>query len=85
MQSNIDPMTYVAPSSPLNVKVGLLEEYERITFVMHGRYRIETLSGEILRPPGSSDLRWRALVGVDNSKSIWYFKCRYEYIVSTKI
>jgi peptidoglycan hydrolase-like amidase len=48
--------------SALTVRVGLLEEYKKITFQMHGCYRIESLSGDILRAAGTSKSRWRARI-----------------------
>jgi peptidoglycan hydrolase-like amidase len=65
-------MTYSAPLSPLNVRVGLLESYERLTFMMNGRYRIETLTGEELRASGTSDLRWRTLIESSTPAQILY-------------
>lgn len=49
-------------SSPKTVRVGLLEDFEKVTFQMHGSYRIETLDGEVLRGNGSSATRWRARI-----------------------
>ncbi|MBU1920600.1 SPOR domain-containing protein, partial [bacterium] len=71
-QSNTEPMSYSAPLSPLNVRVGLLENYDRLTFMMHGRYRIETVNGDELRPSGASHLRWRTLIESSTPAQILY-------------
>ena len=48
--------------NPLTVRVGLLEGYDKVTFQMHGDYRIETLSGDPIREAKPSALRWRARI-----------------------
>jgi stage II sporulation protein D len=60
--SNSTNMAPTSRSNPLRVRVGLLENYEKLTFQMHGSYRIEKLDGTILRDHGESLLRWRARI-----------------------
>ncbi len=60
--SNLTAMSPTFRSNPLTVRVGLLEAYEKLTFQLHGPYRIEALSGEVLRDTIVSTVRWRARV-----------------------
>ncbi|MBI5060330.1 SpoIID/LytB domain-containing protein [candidate division KSB1 bacterium] len=60
--SNSTNMAPTIRSHPLKVRVGLLENYEKLTFQMHGLYRIEHLDGTALRQSGQSPIRWRARI-----------------------
>ena len=55
-------MTSSARFNPLTVRVGLLEGYDKITFQLHGSYRVESLSGQPIREAAPSALRWRARI-----------------------
>jgi len=55
-------MTSTNRSNPLTVRVGLLEAYEKLTFQMHGSYRVESLAGDTVRETKPSGVRWRARV-----------------------
>ncbi len=65
-------MTLTARSNPLTVRVGLLEGYDKITFQMHGDYRIETLAGEPIREAKPSAVRWRARIEKSNPAQFLY-------------
>lgn len=56
------PMAADQRPNLLTVRVGILEDYKRITFQMHGRYCIETLDSTTLRETARSDLKWRARI-----------------------
>ena len=55
-------MAPTSRSNPLTVRVGLLEGYEKVTFQMHGAYRVETLAGQTIREANTSALRWRVRI-----------------------
>jgi stage II sporulation protein D len=56
------PSNLFPDSPPVTVRVGLLEDYDRVTFRFTGAYRMESLSGEVLREAAPSDLKWRVLI-----------------------
>lgn len=60
--SNSQGMAPTSRSNPKTVRVGLLEDFDKISFQMHGSYRIETLDGAPLRKDGASSTRWRARI-----------------------
>lgn len=49
-------------TDPLTIRVGLLEDYEKLTFSFVGQYCIETLVGETVRNASPSEEKWRARV-----------------------
>ena len=55
-------MTSTVRSDSLTVRVGLLEDYDKLTFQMHGSYAVETLLGERVREARPSAVKWRARV-----------------------
>ena len=61
-ESNTAFMTSTVRSDPLTVRVGLLEDYDKLTFQMHGSYSVETLQGERVREARPSTVKWRARV-----------------------
>ncbi len=60
--SNLTAMPLTYRSNPLTVRVGLLEDYEKLTLQMRGPYRVESLAGEVLKDTIDSSVRWRARV-----------------------
>ncbi|MDD5088465.1 MAG: SpoIID/LytB domain-containing protein [bacterium] len=50
------------PPDPLAIRVGLLEDYEKLTFSFSGQYCIESLAGDPVRSAAPSAVKWRARV-----------------------
>lgn len=44
------------------IRVGLLEGYDKVSFKIEGPFAIEDIKGKTIRPMASSDLKWRARV-----------------------
>ncbi len=61
-ESNTAFMSSTVRSDSLTVRVGLLEDYDKLTFQMHGSYSVETLQGERVREARVSTVKWRARV-----------------------
>jgi stage II sporulation protein D len=59
-EGNIPQMISSPPTDPLTVRVGILEDYERLTFQMHGSFSVESLAGEKIREAKPSGVKWRA-------------------------
>ncbi|MFZ5433209.1 MAG: SpoIID/LytB domain-containing protein [Calditrichota bacterium] len=49
-------------TDPLTIRVGLLEDYEKLTFQFTGNYSIVTLAGDTIRTAAPSAVKWRARV-----------------------
>jgi stage II sporulation protein D len=49
-------------TKPHSVRVGLLEDYEKLTFQLHGKFCVENMNGETVHEIASSDVKWRARV-----------------------
>ena len=71
-QVNLDSMSSDSRFKALTIRVGLLEGYKKVTFQMNGCYRVESMSGEILRASGSSPARWRARIEDSTASQILY-------------
>ncbi|RPH92730.1 SpoIID/LytB domain-containing protein [candidate division KSB1 bacterium] len=61
-EGNTLSMTTTARSNARTVRVGLLEDYEKLTFQLHGKYCVEKMNGELVREVGPSAVKWRARV-----------------------
>jgi peptidoglycan hydrolase-like amidase len=61
-EGNTSKMMSIPPTQAQTVRVGLLEDYEKLTLQFHGAYAIRTLSGEAVGEISPSDVKWRARV-----------------------
>lgn len=50
------------PDTRPQIRVGLLEGYEKVSFQVNGPFAIEDLKGKTIRPMAASNLRWRVRV-----------------------
>jgi peptidoglycan hydrolase-like amidase len=62
--SNDTPVSEVdsTPEPQPVIRVGLLEDYDRVSFQVSGPFAIEDLKGKVLRPMKASELKWRLSV-----------------------
>jgi stage II sporulation protein D len=61
-EGNTLDMMSTSPAQAQTVRVGLLEDYEKLTLQFHGAYSLQTLSGELVGEISPSEAKWRARV-----------------------
>lgn len=61
-EGNTLKMTSSSRTKSQHVRVGLLEDYEKLTFQLHGKFCVESLDTQIVHEIAATDVKWRARI-----------------------